>query len=140
LANRSIFVGQRDCWSFGRNIPAGANDWAESPSVNFGFSLGDVQGTQSHITAFPDVEDTGFRSEESFCLAIQSKESPPSSDGAWASGSKNVASSVEGLVLQSVGQGAEEFRRIGLFLASDSGAREISSLSDDLEEHVVTIV
>ena len=109
--------------------------WDSRPSAQFSFRNEDVELQPRGITGHPDVEDSGFRSGDSFCLAIQSKD-PPLKGGA----SRELISKVEGLVLQKVGEGKEEFRRIGWFVASGDGARYFKRNFDSLGECIVNIV
>jgi hypothetical protein len=116
------------------DISSSGHEWDLNSTEDFQFVHGDEELQPWGISGLPDVEDDGFRSGESFCLAIQSREPPRDLPN------KNFSLLTEGLVLKRDEKETGKFKRIGWFLAHDDGVRAFNRMSNSIEERIITII
>jgi hypothetical protein len=109
-------------------VPLWSEEFAAIPTNTYSMKMGD-RGRLNNLMGYPDVEEEGFKSGETVCLAIQKREKPAKSelDNTWSV-------IVDGLVLKRYK--SDKLRRIGIFNAAGDGAR---SFLDRAEEAVVQI-
>ncbi|PMD16357.1 HET-domain-containing protein [Hyaloscypha hepaticicola] len=109
-------------------VPLWSEEHAAIPTNTYSMKMGD-SGRLNNLMGYPDVEEEGFESGETVCLAIQKREKPAKTelDKAWSV-------IVDGLVLKR--DKSDKLQRIGIFNAAGDGAR---SFLDRAEEAVVQI-
>jgi hypothetical protein len=87
-------------------VPLWSEEFADNPTNTYSMRMGD-SGSLNSLMGYPDVEENGFQSGETICLAIQKREKPAKSklDKAWS-----VV--IDGLVLMR--DESDKLRRIGI--------------------------
>jgi hypothetical protein len=123
---RAVSAGEKN-----DRVPLWSEEFAAIPTNTYSMKMGESNrlARSNNLMGYPDVEEDGFQSGETVCLAIQKRDKPAKTelDKAWST-------IVDGLVLKK--DKNDKLRRIGIFNAAGDGGRSFLDRAEEAEVQI----